>query len=324
MESFSNDNETNISDSESTKDTKIPNNNTNIIKRKSISTTKSNTKKKALKSTIKKHKQKSTSKDKSSKTKATNKKQKKVSKPKQLQSQPFIKETSSLHLYNNALLSNLFSKYSEPKDIILNYMLIQTRPYNTTNIFDELNGQINKQQIQYTLDSLTTESKLISKEYNNTKLYMINQSTLEQVSQDQINIVDNNIKYYKDKLNTLTLQYQQKQNELTQLTHEYTDEQIDILITQMKEKKQMLLNKVSQIQMKMNNVDNNIIQEDKMEQYEKLYNNMLLKYKTIRKVCLNIIDQIADEMEMKSNKVKDIIGIINEKPLIEKYNINIY
>ena len=305
MESFSNDNETNISDSESTKDTKIPNNNTNIIKRKSISTTKSNTKKKALKSTIKKHKQKSTSKDKSSKTKATNKKQKKVSKPKQLQSQPFIKETSSLHLYNNALLSNLFSKYSEPKDIILNYMLIQTRPYNTTNIFDELNGQINKQQIQHTLDSLTTESKLISKEYNNTKLYMINQSTLEQVSQDQINIVDNNIKYYKDKLNTLTLQYQQKQNELTQLTHEYTDEQIDILITQMKEKKQMLLNKVSQIQMKMNNVDNNIIQEDKMEQYEKIYNNMLLKYKTIRKVCLNIIDQIADEMEMKSNKVKD-------------------
>ena len=324
MESFSNDNETNISDSESTKDTKIPNNNTNIIKRKSISTTKSNTKKKALKSTIKKHKQKSTSKDKSSKTKATNKKQKKVSKPKQLQSQPFIKETSSFHLYNNTLLSNLFSKYSEPKDIILNYMLIQTRPYNTTNIFDELNGQINKQQIQHTLDSLTTESKLISKEYNNTKLYMINQSTLEQVSQDQINIVDNNIKYYKDKLNTLTLQYQQKQNELTQLTHEYTDEQIDILITQMKEKKQMLLNKVSQIQMKMNNVDNNIIQEDKMEQYEKIYNNMLLKYKTIRKVCLNIIDQIADEMEMKSNKVKDIIGIINEKPLIEKYNINIY
>ena len=324
MESFSNDNETNLSDSESTKDTKIPNNNSNIIKRKSISTTKSNTKKKALKSTIKKHKQKSTSKDKSSKTKATNKKQKKVSKPKQLQSQPFIKETSSLHLYNNALLSNLFSKYSEPKDIILNYMLIQTRPYNTTNIFDELNGQINKQQIQHTLDSLTTESKLISKEYNNTKLYMINQSTLEQVSQDQINIVDNNIKYYKDKLNTLTLQYQQKQNELTQLTHEYTDEQIDILITQMKEKKQMLLNKVSQIQMKMNNVDNNIIQEDKMEQYEKIYNNMLLKYKTIRKVCLNIIDQIADEMEMKSNKVKDIIGIINEKPLIEKYNINIY
>lgn len=324
MESFSNDNETNISDSESTKDTKIPNNNTNIIKRKSISTTKSNTKKKALKSSIKKHKQKSTSKDKSSKTKATNKKQKKVSKPKQLQSQPFIKETSSLHLYNNALLSNLFSKYSEPKDIILNYMLIQTRPYNTTNIFDELNGQINKQQIQHTLDSLTTESKLISKEYNNTKLYMINQSTLEQVSQEQINIVDNNIKYYKDKLNTLTLQYQQKQNELTQLTHEYTDEQIDILITQMKEKKQMLLNKVSQIQMKMNNVDNNIIQEDKMEQYEKIYNNMLLKYTTIRKVCLNIIDQIADEMEMKSNKVKDIIGIINEKPLIEKYNINIY
>lgn len=327
MESFSNDNETNISDTESTKETKIPNNNinTNIIKRKSISTTKSTTKKKALKSSTKKHKQKSASKDKSSKTKTTNKKQKKVTKPKQLQSQPFKKETPSLHIYNKALLSNLFSKYSEPKDIILNYMLIQTRPYNTTNIFDELNGQINKQQIQHTLDSLTTESKLISKEYNNTKLYMINQSTLEQVSQDQINIVDNNIKYYKDKLNTLTLQYQQKQNELTQLTHEYTDEQIDILITQMKEKKQMLLNKVSQIQMIMNNIDNSgVIQEDKMEQYEKIYNNMLLKYKTIRKVCLNIIDQIADEMEMKSNKVKDIIGIINEKSLIEKYNINIY
>ena len=315
MESFSNDNETNVSDTDSTKDTKIRNTNTNIIKRKSISTTKSNTKKKVLKSSTKKHKQKSTS-----KTKTTNKKQKKVTKPKQLQ-------TSSFHFYNKPLLSNLFSKYSEPKDIILNYMLIQTRPYNTTNMFDELNGQINKQQIQHTLDTLTTESKIISKEYNNTKLYMINQSTLEHVSQDQINTVDNNIKYYKDKLNTLTLQYQQKQNELTQLTHEYTDEQIDALITQMKEKKQILLNKVSQIQMKMNNVDNNsnnIIQEDKMEQYEKIYNNMLLKYKTIRKVCLNIIDQIADEMEMKSNKVKDIIGIINEKPLIEKYNINIY
>ena len=239
MESFSNDNETNVSDTDSTKDTKIRNTNTNIIKRKSISTTKSNTKKKVLKSSTKKHKQKSTS-----KTKTTNKKQKKVTKPKQLQ-------TSSFHFYNKPLLSNLFSKYSEPKDIILNYMLIQTRPYNTTNMFDELNGQINKQQIQHTLDTLTTESKIISKEYNNTKLYMINQSTLEHVSQDQINTVDNNIKYYKDKLNTLTLQYQQKQNELTQLTHEYTDEQIDALITQMKEKKQILLNKVSQIQMKM-------------------------------------------------------------------------
>ena len=202
-------------------------------------------------------------------------------------------------------------------------MLIQTRPFNTTIIFDELHGQINKKQIQTTLDTLTSECKLISKEYNNTKLYMINQSAMEQVSQDQINTVDNNIKYYKDKLNTLKLQYQQKQSELKQITHEYTDEQIDALIMQMKEKKKAVIDRVTQIQIKKSNTEN-IIQEDKMEQYEKLYNHMLMKYKTIRKVCLNIVDQIAEEMEMKTNKVKDIIGIVNERPLIEKYNINIY
>ena len=336
MESFDNDNdnETKVSENESTKETEIHNSNrnNNINKRKSISTTKSNTKKKQIKSAAKKHKPKSTSKDKSSKNKATNRKQKRPTKPKQLLntlSQPitFKKEPSTsktIHLYNKTLLTNLFSKYDEPKDIILNYMLIQTRPYNTTIIFDELHGQITKKQIQHTLDSLTTESKLISKEYNNTKLYMINHSIIEQASQDQIDTVDNNIKYYKDKLNTLALQYQQKQNELQQITHEYTDEQIDALIMQMKERKKTLINKVTQIQMQKNNVDNVIIHEDKMEHYEKIYNNMLLKYKTIRKVCLNIIDQIAEEMEMKSNKVKDIIGIINEKPLIEKYNINIY
>ena len=219
-----------------------------------------------------------------------------------------LTSASSTVNYNNAL-----STSNDPKDIVLNYMLTQNRPYSVINIFDNLHGQVKKAQLIKILESLTEDKKLICKEYN-TKIYLANQDNFPPINAAHLSSLDLSIDNIKKENAHLKEILNAKHSELKAITSEYTDAELDIVIEQNKKKVEMLRKKVEKI----NNNTIELVPEEKMKEKEKELEKMKVKYKKIKMICLDIIDRFVEGMDMKRSKFIEESGIEDDKEIIEK------
>jgi 26S proteasome regulatory subunit (ATPase 3-interacting protein) len=219
-----------------------------------------------------------------------------------------LTSTSSTVNYNNAL-----STSNDPKDIVLNYMLTQNRPYSVINIFDNLHGQVKKAQLIKILESLTEDKKLICKEYN-TKIYLANQDNFPPINAAHLSSLDLSIDNIKKENAHLKEILNSKHSELKAITSEYTDAELDIVIEQNKKKVEMLRKKVEKI----NNNTIEPVPEEKMKEKEKELEKMKVKYKKIKRICLDVIDRFVEGMDMKRSKFIEESGIEDDKEIIEK------
>ena len=196
-------------------------------------------------------------------------------------------------------------------------MINQNRPYSLINIFDNLHGNVKKGQLQKILDSLTEEKKLIMKEYN-TKIYLANQDNFPQVSEEELNKLDNDINLIREENKKLKEEYNIKNVELKTISATYTDNELD---EKLKELKKEIIEKGKKVDL----IQSNSIEPisiDKMNEAEKNYQNSKKNYKKIKKICMGIIDQISESLEMKTSKLMDDIGIENDNELLKQYQID--
>ena len=235
------------------------------------------------------------------------KKRKKNSDTNDTKNKTQLTSTSSTVNYNTLSTSN------DPKDIVLNYMLTQNRPYSVINIFDNLHGQVKKAQLIKILESLTEDKKLICKEYN-TKIYLANQDNFPPINAAHLSSLDLSIDNIKKENAHLKEMLNSKHSELKAITSEYTDAELDIVIEQNKKKVEMLRKKVEKI----NNNTIEPVPEEKMKEKEKELEKMKVKYKKIKRICLDIIDRFAEGINMKRSKFIEETGIEDDKEIIEK------
>ena len=196
-------------------------------------------------------------------------------------------------------------------------MINQNRPYSLINIFDNLHGNVKKGQLQKILDSLTEEKKLIMKEYN-TKIYLANQDNFPQVSEEELNKLDNDINLIREENKKLKEEYNIKNVELKTISATYTDKELDEKIKELKKE-------IMEKEKKVNLIKSNSIEPipiEKMNEAEKNYQNSKKNYKKIKKICMGIIDQISESLEMKTAKLMDDIGIENDNELLKQYKID--
>ena len=193
----------------------------------------------------------------------------------------------------------------------------QNRPYSLINIFDNLHGNVKKGQLQKILDSLTEEKKLIMKEYN-TKIYLANQDNFPQISEEELNKLDNDINLIREENKKLKEEHNIKSIELKTISATYTDKELE---EKLKELKKEIIEK----EKKVNLIQSNSIEPipiEKMNEAEKNYQNSKKNYKKIKKICMGIIDQISESLEMKTAKLMDDIGIENDNELLKQYKID--
>ena len=215
-------------------------------------------------------------------------------------------------------VSSSISEVNDPKTTVLNYMLSQNRPYSLINVFDNLRGSIKKAQLGKILDALTEEKKLICKEYN-TKIYLANQDNFPPVSEESLKGLDASIEASKEEITKLKETLQGKQNELKTITSEYTDEELNQHIKNAKRDLESLESKVKKIES--NTLQ--LIPEEKMVEEEKKFENEKNKYKKLKRVCLDILDQLSEGLEMKTSALMEQIGIENDTELLNQYKIKI-
>ena len=197
-------------------------------------------------------------------------------------------------------------------------MKAQNRPYSLINIFDNLHGAIKKSQLGKILDALVDEGSLIMKEYN-TKIYLFNQDKLDiKVTDADIEAVQKQIDEKREEHKKLKEEIASKQNELKILTLSLTDDELKTRIKEIKKELSKMKTKVDDI--KSNKIDP--IAPEKMNEAKENFEKELKVFKKTKKICLEIINDISDGLELKLKDTFEKIGIENDDELIKQLNID--
>jgi 26S proteasome regulatory subunit (ATPase 3-interacting protein) len=197
-------------------------------------------------------------------------------------------------------------------------MKTQNRPYSLINIFDNLHGAVKKSQLIKILDSLVDEGFLIMKEYN-TKIYLFNQDKLDiKVSEADIDKVQKEIDEKREENKALKDEISSKLNELKLLTSTYTDEELKNRIKELKKELSKIKVKVDDI--KANKIDP--VPPEKMAEAKEYFEKELKVFKKTKKICLDIVSDISDGLELKLSETFEKIGIETDDDLIKQLGID--
>ena len=209
-------------------------------------------------------------------------------------------------------------KIEDPKKYVYDYMKAQNRPYSLINIFDNLHGAIKKSQLTKILDSLVDEGSLIMKEYN-TKIYLFNQDKLDiKVTDTDIDKIQSEIDEKREENKKLKEEISTKQNELKILTLSLTDEELKAKIKELKKELAKMKAKVDDI--KENKIDP--VPPEKMNEARENFEKELKVFKKTKKICVDIVNDISDGLELKLKETFEKIGIETDDELIKQLNID--
>lgn len=103
----------------------------------------------------------------------------------------------------------------------------QNRPYSLINIFDNLHGKIKKPQVQRILDSLTDAGELQMKEFGKAKIYLLNQKSIPDVNQSELDQLTKEVQELRTAHRELTDEIKSLTAELKELQNAPTEEQLD-------------------------------------------------------------------------------------------------
>ena len=209
-------------------------------------------------------------------------------------------------------------KIEDPKKYVYDYMKTQNRPYSLINIYDNLHGAIKKSQLGKILDALVDEGSLIMKEYN-TKIYLFNQDKLDiKVTDADIDKIQKEIDEKREEHKKLKEEINSKSNELKILTLSLTDDELKAKIKEIKKELSKMKVKVDDI--KENKIDP--IPPEKMNEAKENFEKELKVFKKTKKICLEIINDISDGLELKLKETYEKIGIETDDDLMKQLNID--
>ena len=209
-------------------------------------------------------------------------------------------------------------KIDDPKKYVYDYMKTQNRPYSLINIFDNLHGAVKKAQLGKILDALVEEGSLIMKEYN-TKIYLFNQDKLDiKVTDADIDKIQKEIDEKREENKKLKEEISSKANELKILTLSLTDDELKAKIKELKKELSKMKIKVDDI--KENKIDP--IPPEKMNEARENFEKELKVFKKTKKICVDIINDISEGMELKLKDTYDKIGIETDDDLIKQLNVD--
>jgi septal ring factor EnvC (AmiA/AmiB activator) len=162
-----------------------------------------------------------------------------------------------------------------------------------------MRGTVKKGPVQKTLDKLTDEEHLIAKQYN-SKIYLINQNFFSSVSDNDLKEVDDGLEATKNELDVIKQENAKLQSDYRNLNTTLTNEELDKKLVDLRKQVYDMENKLKKIE------SGNIIKvpEEKVKVAEDIYSRELNKYKKTKKICNNILNSLADGLEINKQEIK--------------------
>lgn len=191
------------------------------------------------------------------------------------------------------------------QDEILEYMKKQNRPYSIINIFDNLHGKIAKKNMQKALDTLTEDGLLQAKEFGKNKVWLLNQQNIPQVNAKELSDLTENLNAIKKEHDKLADEVKEMTSYLKNLQNQLSNEDLDNEITKYQKLVEESGEKLSQFE----SGNYPQISDEDMKKAEDKKKQMETECKKRKKMCMEMLNSLADGMDVKVANIMEMIGI---------------
>jgi len=191
------------------------------------------------------------------------------------------------------------------QDEILEYMKKQNRPYSIINIFDNLHGKIAKKNCQKALDILTEEGQLQAKEFGKNKVWLLNQQNIPQVNAQELAALTEKLNSVKKEHDKLADEVKELNAYLKNLQNQLTNEALSDEIAKYKKLLEESNQKLSQFE----SGNYPQISDEDMKKAEDKKKQLELECKKRKKMCMEMVNSLAEGMEMKAANIMEMIGL---------------
>lgn len=186
---------------------------------------------------------------------------------------------------------------------IFEYMLRQNRPYNALNIHDNLRGAIKKPQCQKALDKLVEIKKLQAKDFGKVRIYLVNQKLIPEVSQTELEELDNNAKELEEELEKARNEVKELQVQNKELDNALSTDELLKKIQENALKSENLLKEIAEFQAQ------GCVSEEMRKKIEEKLKSVQIEEKKRLRIFNSVVSGIAEIFDVPVKKAKELIGL---------------
>lgn len=190
------------------------------------------------------------------------------------------------------------------KGEILKYMKSTNRPYSFINIMDNTRGVYKKKQLEKILDDLETEGHLIGKLYGKAKIYYYNQRLFPQVDEEKLLAMGVEMKELEDGLKGHKEALKQSQAEVRRLEKLQSTQEMRDEIETLKKKLESMDQELTKYKTEVKLVD-----DKDLLVLEKAREKMQVETRRRNKILKDVLDQVADALEIKVHEARAKLGL---------------
>lgn len=170
-----------------------------------------------------------------------------------------------------------------------------------------MHGKIKKKQLEKILDDLEEDGKIIAKEYGKAKIYFYNQLLHPQLEAEELNKVkDEQDKARKMNLD-LTTRIKELKADIQRLEKTPTIGELNNEIEELKKRKEFMEEEI--IKYKSGGVE--LVSDETIKKIEQERDKIQTIMKKRIKIVKDLIDSVGEGLELKSDKVMDLMGLEN-------------
>ncbi|CAG9316865.1 unnamed protein product [Blepharisma stoltei] len=186
---------------------------------------------------------------------------------------------------------------------VLDYMVRQNRPYSALNVTDNLRGAVKKTNCAKVLDRLTELKKIQAKDFGKARIYLVNQESLPQASEDEIAAMDHEIAEKTEEMNKLKEETKDIQIQIKELDEELSMEEIEKALSELNREVEELQNEVQMLK------DAGCVTEEESKALEIRRKNILPEESKRKRMFNEFLRGIADMMDVSLKELKNKIEI---------------
>jgi 26S proteasome regulatory subunit (ATPase 3-interacting protein) len=191
----------------------------------------------------------------------------------------------------------------EGRDVVLEYLTKQNRPYSAVDVFNNLNGQLGKTQVVKGLAALAQSGDIQEKEYGKQKVYSANQDE-HTASAEETARLEEEERNKKDELEALTKECAALDSVQAQLAACHTTAQLKAEVARLQaevDKKTALLECFQKGQANVSEAD--------MKKSQELLAKNTRAWGARKRSCNDIINVIMENYPKKRQKLLEEVGI---------------
>lgn len=192
-------------------------------------------------------------------------------------------------------------------EMLLEYLTSNNRPYAVQNLTVSFKGQFTKTTATKALDKLEEDGKVSTKSCGKTKLYYVNQSTMETVSPEELAQMDNEIKELAAEKKELSEIVRNLQRELSKIEKSMTNEELKAEI----EKKKEIIAKRKE---KLHVIESgqNLIDESEKKKVDEELEKYLKIWRKRKRIGTDIINAICEGRGCKPSQLIEELDLITD------------